>query len=475
MEYFDLSGDVFFRELYPISRFSPAMKLFGTMLRGCRATCCLVALFLATGISLPASTVWTGPLFFYSQPSPDPTQASNQDRLTPDVWLTRAASKGLFNAFYETNATALSPTNTEWAFGTLTNYASLQYTNWLAWLNGASPTTLIGQSAVVHLISDDIYLSIQFTAWASGGTGGFAYERSTPPLPVVWTGPMTSYSQPSPDPTQPANQDRLTPDVWITRGLSEGIFNAVTETSYTHFFSPEDTEWADGTTATYSSLSYTNWEAWAKVIHGGPPNTIGVNAVVHLISENIYLDLTFTSWGESSSGGFSYVRSTPAPSVSITNPANGTVFAAPANIHLGASASVTGGTVTNVAFLVNGSSVGSVQTVPFNLTAGPLAAGPYALAAVATVSGISTTSAVVNVSVVNPVVVSLSAPSAGNGWFSFNYNASPGLAYVVEESTNLVNWVPLTTNTVSASPVLFSNSLNSAGLQFYRVGQLPNP
>jgi len=135
---------------------------------------------LASAPLIHAARVWNGPMITYNQPSPDPTQASNQDRITPDVWLTRAASKGLFNAFSETNATALSPTNTEWAFGTLDNYASLHYTNWLAWLNGQSPTTLVGQPAVVHLISDDIYLSIQFTLWGSMGSGGFAYQRSTP-------------------------------------------------------------------------------------------------------------------------------------------------------------------------------------------------------------------------------------------------------------------------------------------------------
>jgi len=135
---------------------------------------------LATVPLMRGATVWTGPLITYNQPSPDPTQASNQDRITPDIWLTRAASKGLFNAYSETNATALSPTNTEWAFGTLDNYASLHYTNWLAWLNGQSPITLVGQPAVVHLISDDVYLSIQFTLWGSMGSGGFAYQRSTP-------------------------------------------------------------------------------------------------------------------------------------------------------------------------------------------------------------------------------------------------------------------------------------------------------
>jgi hypothetical protein len=129
-----------------------------------------------------AATVWKGPLITYSQPSPDPTQATNQDRITADVWLTRAASKGLFNAFSETNATTFSPTNTEWAFGAFTNYAALNYTNWLAWLNGASPTTLVGQQAVVHLITDDIYISIKITLWNSGSSGGFAYQRSTPTM-----------------------------------------------------------------------------------------------------------------------------------------------------------------------------------------------------------------------------------------------------------------------------------------------------
>ena len=129
---------------------------------------------------VPAAIIWNGPLITFTQPTPDPTQASNQDRITPDVWLTRAASKGLFNAFAETNASALSPLNTEWAFGALTNFASLAYTNWLTWLNGQSPVVLIGQPVVVHLIADDIYLSLTFTNWAAGGKGGFAYQRTTP-------------------------------------------------------------------------------------------------------------------------------------------------------------------------------------------------------------------------------------------------------------------------------------------------------
>lgn len=139
-----------------------------------------------------AASVWNGPVVTYNQPAPDPTQAVNQDRLTAHVWLTRAASKGLFNAVTETAATANSPADTEWAFGTLDNYASLTYTNWLAWLNGQSPTNLVGQQTVVHLISDDTYIAVQFTIWGSHASGGFAYERSTPPSTTLSTGAMVA-------------------------------------------------------------------------------------------------------------------------------------------------------------------------------------------------------------------------------------------------------------------------------------------
>jgi hypothetical protein len=143
------------------------------------------ALLLFAAPLSQASMLWDGPVITYSQPTPDPTQVSNQDRITPVVWLTRAMSKGLFNAYSETSAGILSPADTEWAFGTPTNYTTLHYTNWLAWLNGMSPTTLVGKQAMLHLISEDIYISIQFTLWASGNTGGFAYQRSTPPALVL--------------------------------------------------------------------------------------------------------------------------------------------------------------------------------------------------------------------------------------------------------------------------------------------------
>jgi hypothetical protein len=131
---------------------------------------------------------------------------------------------------------------------------------------------------------------------------------------TIWTGPSFHFTDiAGSDPTLPADQDRITPDVWIARATTEGIYNAFNEPSFTHFQSPRNTAWADGTLANYSTLSYTDWNTWVKGVHAGPPTTVGVDAVMHIIPDDIYLSVKFTSWG-GSSGGFSYTRSTaPVP------------------------------------------------------------------------------------------------------------------------------------------------------------------
>jgi hypothetical protein len=77
-------------------------------------------------------------------------------------------------------------------------------------------------------------------------------------------------------------------------------------------------------------LTYTDWDTWAKNIHLGPPNTVGVNAVMHLITDDIYLNVTFTSWG-GSAGGFAYSRSTPVVYLPGDADRNGTVNGADLN------------------------------------------------------------------------------------------------------------------------------------------------
>src|SRR5438876_8453828 len=64
------------------------------------------------------------------------------------------------------------------------------------------------------------------------------------------------------------------------------------------------------------------------------------------------------------------------PSVTITNPANGAVFAAPANVTIQANATDTDGSVTSVQLFANPTLlVGTVTTAPYNIIASNLAAG----------------------------------------------------------------------------------------------------
>ena len=210
---------------------------------------------------------------------------------------------------------------------------------------------------------------------------------------TIWSGPNTNAS----NVTQP---DQLTTNVWLARGGTSGLYNAATESGFVSNFSPAGTEWADGTTAN-TNLTYTDWNTWAKTIHSGPPSTVGVPAVLHLKTNDIYLNIMFTAW-TAAGGGFSYQRSTPTPAnvpptVAISSPTNNAAFTSPAIVPITATAADADGTVTNVSFFDGVTFLGSTNNAPFTVTAS-LAIGGHALKAVATDNlGIATTSVVVNV------------------------------------------------------------------------------
>ncbi len=214
-------------------------------------------------------------------------------------------------------------------------------------------------------------------------TVGLATHAAT-----LWTGPTITFTKPAnADWTLPVNQDRLTASIWITRQSIRGLFNIKTESAYLENLSPADTEWAHGTLANYASLTYAPWQIWNAT---NPPAMVGQPAVLHLISDDIYLSVNFTGWGQILSGGmFSYERSTPP---AITSPA--------------------------------------------------------------------------------PVI---SQPRVANSEFTFRYSADLGFTYVVQNSSNLLDWLPVVTNIAASNPVLFTNSLLPNGPWFYRVGRLPPP
>jgi hypothetical protein len=159
---------------------SPQIRRFAHRVRGTLAAALAVAALTAP--QAVATEIWNGPLMtFTNLAGSDPTLPSSQDRITLDVWLTRGASHGLYNAAAESSYSSLSPVGTEWAYGELPNYASLTYQTWVVW-NVKNPPSMVGQDAVLHVIPEDIYLALQFTSW-NIGSGGFSYSRSTPPVP----------------------------------------------------------------------------------------------------------------------------------------------------------------------------------------------------------------------------------------------------------------------------------------------------
>ena len=161
----------------------------------------LMGLLLQVVQPATAQTFWDGPkMTFVKADSADWTLAENQDRITDVVWITRQHKWSIFN-IAQGDITEITdcdedpgqPYDTEWAFGTIADgVENLTFDNFLGDNftscgpggpngGGVSP---VNMDAVLHLISEDIYIDIKFLSWSNGNDspgGGFSYERSTDP------------------------------------------------------------------------------------------------------------------------------------------------------------------------------------------------------------------------------------------------------------------------------------------------------
>ena len=129
-----------------------------------------------------SSTIWNGSIItFEKSDGSDPTAATNQDRLTSNVWITRGNSGGqIYNIAKETIYDKdTSPLGTKWAIGTLQEIDQLSFDDFRSAVG--SPKDVVGKNLVLYLPVDKIYLSVKFTSWSSKNKGGFAYERTSTP------------------------------------------------------------------------------------------------------------------------------------------------------------------------------------------------------------------------------------------------------------------------------------------------------
>ena len=127
-------------------------------------------------------TLWRGNTISFSMAAgADHNAEANQDRITDNVWITRAGVGQLFNVRSENVANSnTSPAGTAWAQGTFDDIANLTFQPFRSACPNLKPKNAVGVPMVVHLIDDDVYIELTITAWGRGQVGGFTYTRSTP-------------------------------------------------------------------------------------------------------------------------------------------------------------------------------------------------------------------------------------------------------------------------------------------------------
>ena len=122
----------------------------------------------------------------------------------------------------------------------------------------------------------------------------------------IWSGPTVQFSkEDGADFTQERNQDRITSNVWITRGNGGQIFNIAKENSADKGDSPAGTLWAKGNIENIDNLTFKAFRLGV----GQPKAIVGSDLVLYLVDDNIYLSVKFTSWSQGQKGGFAYERS----------------------------------------------------------------------------------------------------------------------------------------------------------------------
>ena len=122
----------------------------------------------------------------------------------------------------------------------------------------------------------------------------------------IWNGPTVVFSkEDGADFTQESNQDRITSNVWITRGNGGQIFNIAKEDSADKGDSPVGTLWAKGNIENIDNLTFKPFRLGV----GQPKAVVGSDLVLYLVDDDIYLSVKFTSWSQGQKGGFAYERS----------------------------------------------------------------------------------------------------------------------------------------------------------------------
>ena len=192
----------------------------------------VAAVFVPLAKAQPPATLWTNTPITFTQFSPNP-----DDFLTDEVSITRGGNDVLFN-----DSTSPTPDTVLWAEGTIDNFGALDYETMDFYKDGDLQAVLEGNTWVMWLQNENIYIPVTFSAWGRHGVGGWTYTRGTAPAAVV-----------------------LTPVKLFSPTISGGSFvfsysNATSGLTYVVQSSSNLTSWAPVATnvAASSTVSFTN-------------------------------------------------------------------------------------------------------------------------------------------------------------------------------------------------------------------------
>ncbi|HEY3886829.1 MAG TPA: Ig-like domain-containing protein, partial [Vicinamibacterales bacterium] len=192
---------------------------------------------------------------------------------------------------------------------------------------------------------------------------------------------------------------------------------------------------SDGAASVNTAGSAATAPHWVKLVRSGSTITASessdgttwsvVGSDTFAMGSSVFVGLAVSSHvnGTLATATFDNVSVTGSassgPTVSITSPANGATFTAPAAITVSADASDSGATVSKVDFYENGTLIGTAAASPYSVTWNNAPAGTYSLTAIATDSlGQTGSSAPVSVTV-NP------ASTLPSGWSDADVGTVP--------------------------------------------------
>ncbi len=256
----------------------------------------------------------------------------------------------------------------------------------------------------------------------------------------------------------------IPPTVSITNPAPNAVFQA--PATFTVSASASD---ADG--------SVTNVEFLVNGAVIGDSSSVPYSATANNLIAGSYT-LTAIAWdnaGMTATNSIGVTVIDAPPTVTITNPAANAAFQAPATFAIGASASDSDGTVTNVEFLVNGNVIGNSTSVPYSATASSLSAGTYLLTAIASDDAGLTATNTLSITVTNAALptITITEPVFTGSNFSFAFGTQIGYTYAGEFVTPLAetnnSWVVFTNLSGNGSVVRVTDWNLTNGQRFYRV------